>query len=204
MQKSTFDSILLLGNHSHLFYKDLIDQTKLPMNTLVFKKKDSFKKDDPHQFLYNNVSIDFNGAYVLDELSFALSILINHNKELQNVLVLGDPSELFYQAFVFAKTNQNPHFIRQEVQFIHELSHDAYVFVYPVGMVAQNIRKEISQLVYVLKKCKQNTFLIRSENNDPLTVLQKLLNSINGLDELFTFDVKEVQPLISNHESFST
>tara|TARA_B110000090_G_scaffold149387_1_gene163925 strand:- start:939 stop:1352 length:414 start_codon:yes stop_codon:yes gene_type:complete len=137
-------------------------------------------------------------------MSFALNIIISHNKNLQNVLVIGDPSELFYQAFVFAKTNQNPNFIREEVQFKSKLSSDAYVFLYPVGMVAQNIRKEISELVYVLKKFKQNAFLIRSKNAEDVVILQKLLKHINGLDDLFTFDVKEVQPLVSNHESFST
>lgn len=204
MQKSTFDSVLLLGNHGHLFYKNLKDKIELPVNTLIFKKKNAFSGDEPHQFLFNNVSIDFNGGYVLDEMSFALNIIISHNKNLQNVLVIGDPSELFYQAFVFAKTNQNPNFIREEVPFTSKLSSDAYVFLYPVGMVAQNIRKEISKLVYVLKKFKQNAFLIRSKNAEDVVILQKLLKHINGLDDLFTFDVKEVQALVSNHESFST
>ena len=108
MQKYTFDSILLLGNHANLYSADIACFSKLPVQSLIFKKKNPFLENDPHQLLLGDVTIDYNGNYSLDELSFALSVIVNHNKKLKNTLIIGDPSELLYQAYVFAQTNQNP------------------------------------------------------------------------------------------------
>lgn len=152
----------------------------------------------------DQVSIDYNGNYNLEELSFALSVIINHNKSLQNIVVIGDPSELLYQAFVFAKTNQNPNMIKAEVQFPNRSFSDAFVFLYPVGMVAKNIRKEISQLIYVLKKFKKNTFLIRPNTSSEAEILQKMLNVFIDINEGSEFRVNGVEQLISSQAHFST
>lgn len=204
MQKATYDSILLLGNHANLFKKELNTFIKLPVRTLSFKKKQSFIENDPHQLHLDQVSIDYNGNYNLEELSFALSVIINHNKSLQNIIVIGDPSELLYQAFVFAKTNQNPNMIKAEVQFPNISNSDAFIFLYPVGMVAKNIRKEISQLIYVLKKFKKNTFLIRANSSIEAKILQKMLNVFTDVNEVSEFRVKGVEQLISSQAHFST
>ena len=137
-------------------------------------------------------------------MSFALSVVVNHNKKLKNTLVVGDPSELLYQAYVFAQTNQNPHFIREEAQFFSEQINDTYAFLYPVGMVAQDVRKEISQLVYVLKKFNKSTFLIRAHKSDVIAILQKMLNQLGVMNEFSKFSVKGVEQLISRQEHFST
>ena len=120
MRKFTFDSILLLGNHANLYSADIIRFSKLPVQSLTFKKKNPFLENEPHQLLLNGVYIDYNGNYSLNELSFALSVVVNHNKKLKNTIVVGDPSELLYQAYVFAQTNQNPNFIREQTgAFLH-------------------------------------------------------------------------------------
>lgn len=204
MQKFTFDSILLLGNHANLYLADMKRFSKLPIQSLTFKKKNPFLENEPHQLLLDEVFIDYNGNYNLNELSFALSVVVNHNKKLKNTLVIGDPSELLYQAYVFAKTNQNPNFIREEAQFSSEQGNDAYIFLYPVGMVAQDIRKEISHLVYVLKKFNKSAFLIRSDKSDASAILQKMLNHLFSMKELSKFSVKGVEQLLSSQEHFST
>ena len=204
MQKFTFDSILLLGNHANLYSADIIRFSKLPVQSLTFKKKNPFLENEPHQLLLDGVSIDYNGNYDLNELSFALSVVLNHNKKLKNSLVVGDPSELLYQAYVFAQTNQNPNFIREEAQFSSKQENDTYAFLYPVGMVAQDIRKEISHLVYVLKKFNKCTFLIRADKSDVSAILQKMLNQLSSMNELSKFSVKGVEQLISRQEHFST
>jgi len=204
MNNPRFDSILLLGNHGNLFKGQLDNNTELSVRTLVFKKRQAFVENDPHQLILNGVSIDYNGKYVLDELAFALSVILNHNKSLQNILIVGDPSELLYQAFVYAKTNQNPNMIKEEVQFLNPTVSDAFIFIYPLGMVAKDIRKEISQVIYVLKKFKKNTFLIRTKESDEASVLQKMLNALSYVDEVSTFNVKGVEQLISNQAHYST
>ena len=204
MRKFTFDSILLLGNHANLYSADIIRFSKLPVQSLTFKKKNPFLENEPHQLLLNDVSIDYNGNYSLNELSFALSVVVNHNKKLKNTLVVGDPSELLYQAYVFAQTNQNPNFIREEAQFSSKQENDTYAFLYPVGMVAQDIRKEISHLVYVLKKFNKSTFLIRADKSDVSAILQKMLNQLSAMNEFSKFSVNGVEQLISRQEHFST
>ena len=204
MPKSTFDSILLLGNHANLYLADVKRFSELPVQSLSFKKKDPFLENEPHQLLLNDVSIDYNGGYNLNELSFALSVVVNHNKKLKNSLVIGDPSELLYQAYVFAQTNQNPNFIREEAQFSSKQENDVFTFLYPVGMVAQDIRKEISQLVYVLKKFNKSAFLIRADKSDVSAILQKMLNHLSSMKELSKFSVKGVEQLLSSQEHFST
>ena len=204
MRKFTFDSILLLGNHANLYSADIIRFSKLPVQSLTFKKKNHFLENEPHQLLLNDVSIDYNGNYSLNELSFALSVVVNHNKKLKNTLVVGDPSELLYQAYVFAQTNQNPNFIREEAQFSSQQENDTYAFLYPVGMVAQDIRKEISHLVYVLKKFNKSTFLIRADKSDVSAILQKMLNQLSAMNEFSKFSVNGVEQLISRQEHFST
>ena len=118
--------------------------------------------------------------------------------------VIGDPSELLYQAYVFAQTNQNPNFIREEAQFSSIQENDVYTFLYPVGMVAQDIRKEISQLVYVLKKFNKSAFLIRADKSDVSAILQKMLNHLSSMKELSKFSVKGLEQLLSSQEHFST
>lgn len=204
MRKFTFDSILLLGNHANLYSADIIRFSELPVQSLTFKKKNPFLENEPHQLLLNDVSIDYNGNYSLNELSFALGVVVNHNKKLKNTLVVGDPSELLYQAYVFAQTNQNPNFIREEAQFSSKQENDTYAFLYPVGMVAQDIRKEISHLVYVLKKFNKSTFLIRADKSDVSAILQKMLNQLSAMNEFSKFSVNGVEQLISRQEHFST
>jgi len=204
MQKSTFESVLLLGNHSNLYKEELEVRSGIKVNSLTFKKKNIFEENTPHQFILNDISIDFNGNYSLDELSFALSILINHNASFKNCLIIGDPTELFYQAFCFAKTNQNPHLIREEMQYEPGLSEDAFLFIYPCGMVAYNIRKEISSLIYLLKKYKRNTYLIREKEHTTLQILQNLLKKRRLSRDVFNLEGSEIEQLISNQEFFTS
>ena len=119
-------------------------------------------------------------------------------------MIIGDPTELFYQAFCFAKTNQNPHLIREEMQYEPGLSEDAFLFIYPCGMVAYNIRKEISSLIYLLKKYKRNTYLIREKEHTTLQILQNLLKKRRLSRDVFNLEGSEIEQLISNQEFFTS
>ena len=204
MQKSTFKSILLLGNHAHLYSKELEEATSVKVNSFRFIKSNPFEMDEPHQFLLNDTSIDFNGKYTLEELSFAMSVIMNHHNAFEDCLVLGDPTELMFQAFCFAKNNQNPHLIRQEVQFEQRVSKDAYLFIYPIGMVAHNIRKEISNLIYLLKKHNRNTFLIRNTNQETAQILQKMLKEVAVSFDLNILGVNGIEQIISSETQFTS
>ena len=204
MQKSTFKSILLLGNHAHLYLKELQESASVQVHSFRFVKRNLFEVDEPNRFLLNDTSIDFNGNYTLEELSFAMSVVMNHDNVFEDCLVLGDPTELVFQAFCFAKNNQNPHLIRQEVQFEQRKSRDAYLFIYPSGMVAHNIRKEISNLIYLLKKHNRNTFLIRNTNRETGQILQNMLKEVRVSFDLNILKVNGIEQIISSETQFTS
>jgi hypothetical protein len=204
MEKSTFKSILLLGNHAHLYLKEIQKATSVQVHSFRFVKRNPFNMDEPHRFMLNDTAIDFNGKYTLEELSFAISVVMNHHKAFEDCLVLGDPTELMFQAFCFAKNNQNPHLIRQEVQFEPKNSKDAYVFIYPSGMVAHNIRKEISNLIYLLKKHKGNAFLIRNKKQGTSEIVQNMLKKVPDSFDINILGVDGIEQIISNETEFTS
>jgi hypothetical protein len=63
-----------------------------------------------------------------------------------------------------------------------------------MGMVCQDIRKEISNLIYVLKKHESKTFLLRKEEKD----LDHILNKI--LHELETNSIYEIEEKLEGLE----
>jgi hypothetical protein len=50
-----------------------------------------------------------------------------------------------------------------------------------MGMLCFDIRKEISNLIYVLKKHDSKTFLLRKDEEDLDTVINKILTDINRI-----------------------
>ena len=73
----------------------------------------------------------------------------NHWQTQDDLLLIGDISERLMEAAIAAGTN---------------LSNLRGVFVlYPVGMVALDMRKEMAKIILTLKKCGIPTYLIRDE-----------------------------------------
>ena len=74
MQKSTFKSILLIGTHANLYLNELSNSSNITINSLKYKKKDPFSVDEPNQFIFNDIPIDFNGKYNLSNSVILLYI----------------------------------------------------------------------------------------------------------------------------------
>ena len=141
MQNSTFKSLLLVGSHANLYHRSMIESSNIPINTLKYKRKDPFAVDEPNQLIFNDIPIDFNGKYSLSELSFALSIIISQDPRFKQCLIIGDPTELIYQAFCFAKNDQNPNLIRQEIQIQPNKSKDDIYSFIRVGWLRTTLEK---------------------------------------------------------------
>ena len=114
------------------------------------------------------------------------------------------PNRANLSGFCFAKNDQNPNLIRQEIQIQPNKSKDAYLFLYPSGMVAHNIRKEISSLVYLLKKYKMNTFLIRDKNQSNIQILQNMLKRGEICFDLNILEVNGIERIISDQTAFTS
>ena len=197
MKKSTQKSILLVGHHAfehaENIQKNINKQFKL--NYLTYKRKDPFDDLSSNKLLINDIEIDYNGSYDLNNLTLALSFIIEHDKNLTNSeVIIGDPSELLFQAFTFARLKENPLFFKQNLSRRLKMDKSLNLFIYPMGMVCQDIRKEISNLIYVLKKHESKTFLLRKEEKD----LDHILNNI--LHELETNSIYEIEEKLEGLE----
>ena len=191
MKKSTKKSILFVGNHALLhkdvFIKDFEKQFEI--NSLTFKSANPFVENESNKILINDLDVDFNGIYDLNNLTLALSFILEHNTKILSAdLIIGDPSEVLFQAFSFARLKENPLFFKQNTH--KRLVKDTILnlFIYPMGMLSFDIRKEISNLVYVLKKHQSEVLLLRKDEKD----LDQILNAIlTEWDKQSIYDIEE-------------
>lgn len=197
MKKSTQKSILLVGNHACSHFENIRVNlnNKFKLNYLNYRRKDPFDENCSNKILINHIEVDFNGSYDLNNLTLALSFIIEHDKNLmKNDLIIGDPSELLFQAFSFARLKENPMFFKENQSRTLKIDNSLNLFIYPIGMVCQDIRKEISNLIYILKKHESKTFLLRKEEQD----LDAILNII--FHELETRTIYEIEEKIDGLE----
>jgi hypothetical protein len=178
MKKSTQKSVLLVGHHA-FEHKDNINNSlnnQFKLNYLTYKRKDPFDDDLTNKLSINGLEVDYNGSYDLNNLTLALSFIIEHDKNLtNNDLIIGDPSELLFQAFSFARLKENPLFFKNNYSRKLKVDNALNLFIYPMGMVCHDIRKEISNLIYVLKKHESKSFLLRKQEKDLDGILNKIL-----------------------------
>jgi hypothetical protein len=197
MKKSTPKSILLVGHHAfdHLENIENNNNKQFKLNYLTYQRKDPFDDLSSNKLLINDIEIEYNGSYDLNNLTLALSFIIDHDKNLINSdIIIGDPSELLFQAFSFARLKENPLFFKKNLSMKLKIDKSLNLFIYPMGMVCQDIRKEISNLIYVLKKHESKTFLLRKEEKD----LDQILNNI--LHEIETNSIYQIEEKLEGLE----
>ena len=195
MKKSTQKSIFLVGHHAYAHAENIRNNInkKFKLNYLTFKRKDPFDVTSANKLSINELEIDYNGAYDLNNLTLALSFIIEQDKNLMNSdIIIGDPSELLFQAFSFARLKENPLFFKQNHSRKMKIDNSLNLFIYPMGMVCHDIRKEISNLIYVLKKHESKTFLLRKEEKDLDQILNNILHEIetNSMLDTLTNEMK--------------
>lgn len=197
MKKSIQKSILLVGHHAFEHAENIRNNinNQFKLNYLTYKRKDPFDNSSVNKLLINDIEVDYNGSYDLNNLTLALSFMIEYDKKLATSdLIIGDPTELLFQAFSFARLKENPLFFKENSIKRPKIDKSLNLFIYPMGMVCQDIRKEISNLIYVLKKHDSKTFLLRNEEKD----LDQILNKI--LQEIETTSIYEIEEKLEELE----
>jgi hypothetical protein len=132
--------VQFIGNHANLYLKT---QGTIPCESMVFKPSTTIESAGGNLCL-NQTSMFPVETYERGCLKEQIESLTSAS---DRCILVGDPSELLVEASIEAG-----------------LSHknlDAVFFVYPVGMAALDIRKEIAEMVWSLKKNEVPTFLIR-------------------------------------------
>jgi len=188
----------LIGNHASLHADAFIQNANQhKVIQLKFESSDPFSEGSSNKIWLDNKSYCTNQEYDIESLVLA----INENKLpsiLSSVtLIVGDPSELLYQAYLLAILNEDPNDFRGFIEN-ENATEVVNLFLYPVGMMAQDIRKELSNLMYCLKKHEMGTYLIRKEEKDLDALFKLLLNSLTFMSIVELEDqIKGIEHLVS-------
>lgn len=132
--------VQFIGNHANLYWKT---HDTIPCESLVFKPSTTLESVGGNLCL-NQTALYPVGTYERGCLREQIESLTSVT---DRCILVGDPSELLVEASIDAGLNRK--------------NLDAVFFVYPVGMAALDIRKEIAEMVWSLKKNEVPTFLIR-------------------------------------------
>ena len=165
-------SMLFVGDHARMYFGSAskVDEIDNDVHLLRYQREDIFT-NEPAKALFDSVSLSFNETYSLDGLHKDLIKNKQHINFKCDVLI-GDPTELLFQAFV------------KELFLIEDLPYFPIVlFLYPVGMNSLDARKEISALILTMKANHVLTYVIRN----PQDTFVKIMTALNELDSLSDF-----------------
>ena len=165
-------SMLFVGDHARMYFGSAskVDEIDNDVHLLRYQREDIIT-NEPAKALFDSVSLSFNETYSLDGLHKDLIKNKQHINFKCDVLI-GDPTELLFQAFV------------KELFLIEDLPFFPIVlFLYPVGMNSLDARKEISALILTMKANHVLTYVIRN----PQETFVKIMTALNELDSLSDF-----------------
>jgi len=178
--KNTTTQLLFIGNHSDKTVQEIPQETLelYTTNRLVYNRGEVIRHI-PATIQFNETQCDFNGNYETENLTIALDFFFQQTLNLnQDTLLVGDPFELIFQASIYALLKENPTQIKESVITPNTNQTLTVVLLYPATIEFENLRKEISQLIYTLKKHKINTLLIENHINQA-SALDNILYYLN-------------------------
>jgi hypothetical protein len=164
--------MLFVGDHARMYIGSAskVDESDNDVHLLRYQREDIIT-NEPAKAFFDTISLSFNETYSLDGLHKDLI----KNKEHINFkcdVLIGDPTELLFQAFV------------KELFLIEDLPFFPIVlFLYPVGMNSLDARKEISALILTMKANHVLTYVIRN----PQDTFVKIMSALTELDSLSDF-----------------
>ncbi|MFM7662458.1 MAG: hypothetical protein ACKO6A_07315 [Bacteroidota bacterium] len=164
--KNSTPSILFIGNHANKIRNDIPLETMndYDLKTVEYQRGLAFKGESS-KLILNGTPCIFNGEYELDNLTIALNLSRDHFlNDSVDTLIIGDPFELLFQASIFAILNENPNDVKVK-KVMNSVNTISVILLYPAAMEFENLRKEISRVVYILKKHNVKTFLIENHFN---------------------------------------
>ncbi len=163
MNSSKINQILFLGNRAANVFKSS-DDDHFKANYITYKPANPFSELN-NLIVYNKLEFETACEYEFECLKDHFVSLIHSNKLPSSFkLIVGDPSELIYQAFCSALMEAQL-YIQQDYQEIH-------LWLYPMGMTSLDIRKELSQFIFELKKNEIPVLLLRKPINESDEILK--------------------------------
>jgi hypothetical protein len=179
MNSNHYQPILFLGNRA-LTVCESFKEESFKANCLTFTSAIPFSglKNTIH---FNEQKFETDCEYEFDCLKNEFVSLIQ-SKQFSSSFkqIIGDPSELIYQAFCCA--------LLETQLYIQRDFHEIHIWLYPMGMTSLDIRKELAQFIYKLKKQDTAVLLLRKPINESIEILKTILakidiNSIQLMEE---------------------
>lgn len=171
MNSNLNQPILFLGNRALTVFESFQEETS-KANCLTFSSVIPFSglKNTIH---FNMQKFETACEYEFDCLKNEFVGLIQTNEISSSFqLIIGDPSELIYQAFSSA--------LLETQVYMERDFHEIHLWLYPMGMTSLDIRKELSQFIYKLKKCDTPVLLLRKPINESAEILKSILADFNS------------------------
>ncbi len=189
MENIEDSSILFVGNRAKSIYENLGLSAQEAFSAFTFESSNPFS-EEKNKIYFNDIEFKTSVDYNLDDLKIKCIQLMDANQIPQKLkLIIGDPSELLYQAYSLANLELNKETRLFEEQPMH-------LWFYPMGMTSLDIRKELALLIYFLKKHDSQVLMLRNKqeelNENVNQIISKiaycsiydLQNEMNGLEHL--------------------
>ena len=172
MENIEDSSILFVGNRAKSIYENLrIDENKA-FSTFTFENSNPFS-EEKNKLYFNDFEYKTNVDYNLDDLKIKCIQLMNENQIPQKLkLIIGDPSELLFQAYSLANLEMNKETRLFEDQPMH-------LWFYPMGMTSLDIRKELALLIYFLKKHDSQVLMLRNKQEELNENVNQIISKIS-------------------------
>lgn len=167
-------SSILIGEHAASLSKLRAKPSLLLQLRYI---REDYLKEKSAAVLFNDQLIPLANNYDKVGLSLDFSDSIFTKLEDKPLLIIGDPTEWFFQSSVEALISKNPEMIA------------AVLFIYPVGMSSLDSRKEIAALIHLLKVNSILTYFLRSPLDNFTDFADKVIDvnipvDLNALDLL--------------------
>ena len=176
MPKKTENAVLFVGQRAGQLWSTFkeLEMCSPQFKSVYYHGFDPLNEIHGSVF-YNGEEVLCNVEYEKAELKSQLIDYFLEGVQAKRILVIGDPSEWMYQAFTEAiHTNGNLNPSATQSENVH------HVWFYPMGMITSDVRKEISNLVYELKKNTSNVTLLRKTDAELVGFLPKLIQAFEA------------------------
>jgi len=171
MNSNPNQPILFLGNRASIICKSFQEEM-FTANCLTFSSAIPFS-GFKNTIYINEQKFDTICEYEFECLKNEFVSLIQSKQFSSSFkLIIGDPSELIYQAFCCA--------LLETQLYMERDFHEIHLWLYPMGMTSLDIRKELSQFIYKLKKQDTPVLLLRKPINESTEILKSIFTTINS------------------------
>ena len=159
-----FKTILFVGDHAQKYFELGISNSYCSAQLLTYQRENIITGEKA-KLVFNQKDFPFAGAYSLLGLCKEIVLMKEEWKGKCDILI-GDPTELLFQAYV------------TELMESSELNVLPIVFfLYPVGMNSLDTRREISALILKMKMKNMLTYVLRN----PMDTFVEVMNEVNQL-----------------------